>query len=258
MRRTSIASLVTFAGLALPWIAGCGRGVDLDVSRKFQQAQKAFDEARSPDDFLRAAAVYQEILDAGVVSGAVLYNQGNAFMQAGRPGRAIAAYRRAQRFRPRDPYLEANLRYALGRENPAGRRTLAEYVLFWQDWLSYPEKFHAAAAMALLAFVLGVAALFARPRLFGTLAGVALAVTLLLAVSAGYDWYRYDHVVHGVVVADELVARKGNAESYEPAFTEPLAEGTEFRLVQRRGDWLLARMASGQEGWVEADGVVTY
>ena len=83
-------------------------------------------------------------------------------------------------------------------------------------------------------------------------------VMLLPALSAAYDWYRYDHLVHGVIVHDEVIARKGNAASYQPAFTEPLAEGTEFRLVEDRGDWYLIRLAGGQEGWVEKEAVVAY
>jgi len=225
----------------------------------FEEAQRTFDQAQSAADFLRAAGLYQAILDRGVISGVVLYNQGNAYMQAGQRGRAIAAYRQAQRYRPRDPYLEANLRYALGTEKPAGRRRpVVEYVLFWQDWLSYTEKFYLAGAVAVVTFGLAVTALYWHRRLFTRLAVVGLALTLLSAFSAGYDWHRYDQIVHGVVVEDGIIARKGNAASYEPAFTAPLAEGTEFRLVERRGDWLLIRMPAGEEGWVPKEAAVTY
>jgi hypothetical protein len=240
-------------------LAGCAPRVDLDLTATFQEAQQTFDQASSPGDFLKAAAMYQQILDSGVVSGAVLYNQGNAFVQAGRPGRAIAAYRQAERYRPRDPLLDANLRNALGAEDPVTRRRpIIEYLLFWQDWLSYPEKFGLVTVVAVVTFAVGVCVLFVDRRWVRNVALAGVALTLLLAFSAGYDWYRYDHLVHGVVTEDEVIARKGNASSYEPAFTEPLAEGTEFRLVDRRGDWLLARMPGGQEGWVPEDSVVLY
>jgi hypothetical protein len=238
--------------------AGCSGGVDLEVSRTFQQAQAEFDDAKSPEDYLRAAGLYQEVLDRGVVSGAVLYNQGNAFVRAGQRGRAIAAYRRALRYRPRDPLLRANLDYVLPDSATSQRRPVIETLLFWQDWLSYPEKFYLAAAAAVATFGLALAWLVGRRRLLGYLAAAGLAVTLLLVFSAGYDWYRCDHVVRGVVVVPAAIARKGNARGYEPAFTEPLAEGDEFRLVERRGDWLLIRMPGGPEGWVDKDAVATY
>ena len=256
--RLGRAARRALAAVLLLLSAGCASGVDLEVSRTFQTAQQVFDDAESPEDFLQAAGLYQEILDSGVTSGAVLYNQGNAFMQAGHRGRAIAAYREALRYRPRDPLVRANLDYALENPRTAGRRPVIETLLFWQDWLSYPEKFTLAAAAALLTFALGVAAVLTRRRMLWGLASAGLALGLLLVFSAGYDWYRFDRVVHGVVVVPEAIVRKGNAEGYEPAFTEPLAEGAEFRLVERRGSWLLVRLPGGQEGWLESEAVALY
>lgn len=245
--------------LPLTLCVGCSRGIDLEISRTFQEAQETFDHAQSPEDFLRAAGLYQSILDRGVVSGVVLYNQGNAYMQAHQRGRAVAAYRRAKRYRPRDPYLEANLRYAKGEEDPAsGRRPMIETLLFWQDWLSYPEKFWLVAAAAALAFALGVTTLYWHRRLFARLAVAGLLFVLLFGFSAGYDWWRFDRTVHGVIVRQEVIARKGNAAGYEAAFTEPLTESTEFHLVESRGDWLLIRLSRGEEGWVERENVVLY
>jgi len=253
-----VISRLTLAAATVA-VVGCRQGVDLEVSQKFSAAQQAFNEAESPADFRGVAARYQEILDRGVISGAVLYNQGNAWMRADCPGRAIAAYRQARRYRPRDPYLEANLRYALATDRTAARRRpMIEYLLFWQNRLSYPAKFHLTAAAAFVAFVLGVIGLFVARRLLGRLAVAGVALTALLAFSAGYDWYRYDHIVHGVVVREEVTARKGDSADYEPAFTEPLGEGTEFRLLGRRNGWMLIRLAEGQEGWIEDDAAVVY
>ena len=225
----------------------------------FQEAQRTFDAAVKPEDYLKAAAIYQGILDRGAVSGAVYYNQGNALMQAGQRGRAIAAYRQAQRYRPRDPYLEANLRYALGADSPADRRRpVVEYLLFWQNWLSYLEKFALAAAAVAATLGLALAAALLGRRLWARLALAGLAASLLLIFSAAYDWYRYDVTVHGVTVQREVVARKGNGTSYEPALSAALSQGTEFTVVSRRGDWVLIRMSGGQEGWVPEQTVALY
>ena len=248
----SAACGLVFAG------AGCRSGVDLETQRTFQEAQAAFDRATSTDDFLKVAGMYRQVLDSGIVSGAVLYNQGNAYMRAGHKGRAIAAYREAKRYRPGDPLLEANLNYALASEAGTGRKPVVEYLLFWQDWVGYPAKFRAAGILGGLALVLGVAALYVRRRPLVILTLGLVGLTLVGGVSAGYDWYRFDHTVHGVVTEPEVVARKGNSTSYEPAFTEPLKEGTEFTLESRRGDWLLVRVAGNQEGWLPETSAVLY
>jgi tetratricopeptide (TPR) repeat protein len=244
------------AGVAL--LAGCSRPLNPDSARLFQEAEKTFAAAKSPEDFLRAAALYQEILDSGQISGAVLYNQGNAFMRAGRRGWAIACYRQARRYLGPDPLLEANLSYALGNQPAARRRPLVEHLLFWQDWLSYPDKFYLAASGVGITFLLAVAVLFVRRKLLARLAMLGLLVSLLLILSASYDWYRYQWRVRGVIVEKHTVARKGNAESYEPALTAALDEGTEFDLVERRDNWLWIRLAGDQEGWVPARTAVVY
>lgn len=261
MKRThTIVAIALTVGMSLVVGKGCALRPDLEVSRKFQEAQSIFDNATSPEDFMHAAAVYQEILDSGVRSGAVLFNQGNALMRAGQAGRAIAAYRQAERYRSGDPYLDANLQYALGSaaDEAVGSRPLFEYVLFWQDWISYAGKFRLLGAAAVATFLLACMGLFVSSRIPSRLAVAAGVVTAILAVSAGYDWNRFDRVEHGVIVANDVVARKGNNASYQPAFTKPLEDGTEFSVCERRGDWLLIRLPGNQEGWIKDSAAVVY
>jgi hypothetical protein len=240
---------------ALP---GCARNLDPQLAQKFQAAQTAFDRATKPEEFMKVAAMYQELIDDGAVSGAVFYNQGNAWMRAKQPGRAIAAYRQAEQYIPRNPNLDANLQYALG-QGVSAHRPIFETILFWQNWLSYPEKCYVAAAAALLTFCSGTIMLFtSRRRLWRRLVLAGAAITALMIISAAYDWYRFDYVVRGVIAQADVVARKGNAESYEPALNEKLSEGTEFRVLEHRGQWLLIRLPGGQEGWVMDRMAVTY
>jgi len=240
---------------------GCVRGVDFQTAAELTKAQEAFDRADSPDEFLKVAAMYQAARDRGLVSGAVLYNQGNALMKAGQTGRAIAAYREATRYRPSDPYLRANLDYALGaRAETAARRPVVEYLLFWQNWIGYPAKLRLAGAALLATFLLATTGLFVWRRTLNRMALVGLVVSAILGFSAAYDWHRFDYQQHGVVVVDEAIARMGYAQSYEPAFTEPLTEGAEFTVLDRRGDWLFVRLSGegSQEGWIEARTAVVY
>jgi hypothetical protein len=251
------SALGCIAILSLVLFGGCGRAVDSELTSKFETAQEAFDSAKTPDEFAKTAMLDQEMIDRWGPSGAIFYNQGNAWMQAGQPGRAVASYRQAQRYSPRIPFLDANLAAALG-DSQAARRSIVETILFWQNWLSYAEKFYAAAALAAIVFVLAVVMLFRSNRWLRRLAWVGMTLGVLFTLSAGYDWFRFDATQHGVVIQSGTIARKGNATNYEPAFNKPLPEATEFRLVEHRGNWLLARLPDGNEGWIEKRAAVVY
>ncbi len=237
---------------------GCGSPPDLETSRLFQSAEQIFAAAESPEEFAEAAAVYQEILDNGFHSGSVFYNQGNAWMQAGETGRAIAAYRQAKRHLPRDPYLDANLRTALAGSHLQPERSVLDYVFFWQTSVSYTEKLVTTTVLLALVLLLAVTYQLSRHRV--PLRRMTYAALILLIVStaaAGRDWQLYERTIRGVITA-ETTARKGGSETYEPAFTQSLPDGTEFELISRRNDWIHARFGQTGTGWISSLDCVTY
>jgi tetratricopeptide (TPR) repeat protein len=257
-RRTSPGWPVVLALLVA--LSGCARRAPLDAVAAFEQANRTLLEAKSKDDALRAVAGFETALARGGENGAVLHGLGNAWMKAGRKGEAIAAWRRALRYIPRDPYLKANLEQALGHRLADEERPLIRTLLFWQDSISYPEK-----GRALVAAMAATCALFLlirlQPRARGVVRPAALlfaALTLLAALSFAVDVRDVEFTVHGVVTADDTVARKGNAASFEPAFNEPLRAGAEFVLLERRGDWLRARVRDGLEGWLPGERAATW
>ena len=80
-------------------------------------------------------------------------------------------------------------------------------------------------------------------------------LAIVIAASMVETEYRQRKVKEGVVIAEEIVGRKGNSESYEPSFKEPLHAGTEFTVVEQRGAWLEIRLANGMSTWIPEDAV---
>ncbi|MDG2126463.1 MAG: tetratricopeptide repeat protein [Fuerstiella sp.] len=238
--------------------SGCGSAPDLETSRLFQSAEQIFSDADSPAEFVEAATVYQEILDSGFLSGTVFYNQGNAWMRAGETGRAIAAYRQAQRHLPRDPYLDANLRTALaGSQLPTGGAML-DYIFFWQSAVSYNEKLILTTVLLAMALLLAMSYQLNRRRIALKRIAYATMIPLVLSAAAvGRDWQQYEQTVRGVVVA-ETTARKGDSETYDPAFLQSLSDGTEFEVINLRNDWIHARFRQTGTGWISSQDCVTY
>ena len=228
--------------------------VMLDIPESERLAQKRSVQ----NEFRRVASMYQGLLDQGIESGAILYNQGNAWHRAGEPAHAIAAYRKAQRYLPNNPYLLANLKTVAISENPAKRSTFWTALFFWQNSISYPLKFHLSLAASLFAFTAGMTALFRREKVYIKLATLLTATACLAIASAAYDWHRFDRTQYGVVLADQTVPRKGNSPHYDPAFTEPIAQRTEFTVRDKRGQWILAEFTGGESGWIPTSDAVVY
>src|SRR3954451_11594538 len=107
---TRAAHVLVLCGMLFP---GAATASDAGArQRTFVRALEVFDAAKAPRDYRESAALLESLLADGFRNGAVYYNLGNAYYRAGEYGRAIAAYRKAKAYRPRDPYLEANLRQA--------------------------------------------------------------------------------------------------------------------------------------------------
>lgn len=224
---------------------------------QLEQAQKVFESAATPADYRRCAQLIEQVLEPDFRNGTVYYNLGNAWFRAGEMGRAISAYRKAKPFLPRDQYLDANLKQALDRA--PGRLELPtapwwKQVVFWHDWLSFPEKSYACIVLIASSAVLMAVWIWFRFRA----ARVATAVTLLFVVPFVLDyWLTRQEVVFNdrAVIVMETVARKGIGESYEPAFDQPLKDGAEFTVLQHSGDWILGHFAGAGDGWIPRQAV---
>ncbi|MDO5552504.1 MAG: BatD family protein [Planctomycetia bacterium] len=280
--------LLLFCLGILTMAGGCSRVASDKDRAAFQEALRLFDEAqvlKSQNEessqeaarvmFRKSAAVYEGLLAKGIVSGPILYNQGNAWWHAGEPAKALACWRKAQRFMPRDPYLSANLAMLGVDTHAGGERTHWENILFWQNWIASPTKFRLSLLSAALAAAAWLALAVLTGRKVNSLQGqessgyrvrrvllqlsiLFSAFFLIMTTSALYDWNRFDRYDHGIVAVGETIARKGNSLSYEPAFAQPLPQLSEIVILGREGDWLRARAGDGQDCWLPASDVVVF
>ncbi|MDR1477640.1 MAG: tetratricopeptide repeat protein [Planctomycetaceae bacterium] len=257
-------------------LTGCGLrfGVSGDYVREFERVQNEFDSAGtlSADmrsaEFRRVAVMYQGLIDKGIRSGQLYYNQGNAWFYAGERGRAIAAYRLALRYLPRDSRIQANLRVAVGSNIDAGELvftgggvTVFEYLFFWQNWVGVYQKVFFSVLFTIFLFVVGLLMLFFRRRFRRFLRFFAVflfVITLISVISAAYDWYRFECFSYVVISVDEAQPRKGNSLQYDTAFTRPVPLGTNATVIGERGEWLQLRFGDAQDGWLLKSQVVVY
>jgi hypothetical protein len=122
--------------------------------------------------------------------------------------------------------------------------------LFWHYWL--PLRTRATVTMVGYgAFWLLLVAGQVWPRTRVRYPALAcFALWVVLATSVALDLPSRRGLASGVLVANNVVVYKGNGEAYGPQFEQPLHEGVEFRVLEKRGGWIHIELADGSQGWV--------
>ncbi len=222
----------------------------------FDAANKLYEQGKFPE----AARSYQQILDGGARSAALYFNLGNAWFKAGQNGRAIAAFRQAERLSPRDPNVQFNLAFARKRvtsgEPPADpllQRLLAGLTLDEWTLLSAGAFWFALLLLAAGELRESFRATARRYALFAGIAALLGAAAVLV--------YRSAQDGKAVVVVSEAVVRSGPFD--EAKVLHQFRDGTEIDILDRKqlsGEkgqtWFQVRNPSAQSGWIKEDQLI--
>lgn len=232
-----------------------------ETERLFEEAEKSeLAEEEKKDLFRQSALAGEEVLREGYENGAFLYNLGNAYFRAGDEAHALASWRRAEKYIPGNDSLSENI--AAVQPESSKKRPLIEYLLFWQNFLSWRGK----GVLFLLFSVIGSVLLAVSvlvPPAFPLKMPFRRGGALVLFLAAGfyaslcYDSFRYDRNDHAITADSDTVVRKGTDLNYEPV-CDPLPKLTECRILETRDDWLRVRLGDGETGWVESEKIVRW
>ena len=206
------------------------------------------------EDYAGAARAYRQALAAGPSADAC-YNLGNALFKSGRIGGAIVQYRRARTLHPRDADIGRNLSFA--------RSYRADKVLTSPGPVAtaLDTTFHLlsrseAAQLAAVAFLLAALSLslwVVRRRTLFVVVAAVLATCSLFCLVTQWVWAGEVGAQPAVVVAPEVNALSGPGEEFKQILL--LHDGTEVRIREKRGGYLLAQLPGGSGGWVRSDAV---
>jgi tetratricopeptide (TPR) repeat protein len=205
-------------------------------------------------DYAGAARAYQQALKAGP-SADVCYNLGNALFKSGRIGPAIVQYRRAHHLQPRDADIGRNLSFA--------RSYRVDRVLTVPGPVArvLDETFHLlsrreAALLAAVSFLLAALSLsvwVVRRRTVWILGTTVLAALSLFGLITQWVWAGEVGAQPAVIVAPEVNALSGPGEEFKQILL--LHDGTEVRIREKRGGYLLVQLPGGSGGWIRSDAV---
>ena len=232
-------------GTALLLVLGCGQLLAADVAADFSAANELYARGK----FAEAAAIYENVLQTGGQSAALLFNCGNAEFKCGHLGKAIAAYWQAALLSPRDAEVNANLAFV---RNQVQGTTLRESR--WQYWLgqlTLNEWTLFTAAAFWLTFIL-LAARQIRPALGAKLKNAAIIFATFMVLSGaalGLQAANHFSKQTAVVISTEATARSGPFDEAQNAFAAH--DGAELAVLDRHGDWIQVADGSGRIGWLQ-------
>jgi len=238
--------------------------VDLYSQAKelFRQANDlaATDHDRAEDMYRKCAMRFERIIrEGGIQNGRLYYNLGNVYFRMKDIGRAIVNYRRAEQYIPNDPNLKQNLKYArekrLDEIEEKQETKVLKTLFFWHYDLSTKTRVISFTFCFLLLWIFTSIRIFLDKPAIGWCIVVTAVLSLCLAGSLAADEINLAKSRPGVIISHEVIARKGNSETYEPSFKDPLHAGTEFTLIEARTDWYYVELADARTCWVPSKDV---
>ncbi len=205
-------------------------------------------------DYPGAVRAYRQAL-AGGPSADACYNLGNALFKSGRIGAAIVQYRRARALSPRDADIDRNLSFARGYRADKVL-TVPGPVATALDATFHLLSRREAALLAAVTFLLAALSLSAwivrRGAAFAVGAALFAALSLFCLVTR-WVWAGEVSAQPAVVIAPEVSALSGPGGEFKQILL--LHDGTEVRIRERRGGYLLVQLPGGSGGWIRPGSV---
>ena len=227
---------------------------------------------------------YQLLVDSGVSNSQLFLNLGNAYLQYGNLGHAIANYHQALRLQPSNRQAKNNLRFATGQIQEQTQATDAAMMDSESPNESEATRSSDAAAEASESFsfdtVLNQWVTFLGPSVFQI--GLAVASVLFWGVLIARFWIRFPAwkfavipllmlvftgavLLHqgsqaestlGILVVKTAGLRAGDGQEFQVRHQLQSVEGHSVEVLSQRGDWLNVKTKSDQQGWLTAEEVV--
>ena len=224
-----------------------------DPSHIFLAANQAYKEGR----YDQAAALYENLLALEIINGSLCYNLGNSYLKAGKIGKALVNYRRAELFMPRNEDLQANIQYALQQtiDKIEGRDpySYVKSFCFWYSRLTSKELIVIFLIANIGLWGIALVQLFKKQQYLWPALYFLIASAILFGASAAIKLYSFYYKPGGVVIAQEITVRSGGSINDTALFG--LHEGAEFDWLDESDGWIKIQLRDGKKGWVQKETV---
>ena len=269
-KNNSAALLRTVIVLALLFLSSAGlvmAGEPLTESEKkelYNQVQEFFHQATeisasnpetAKDFYAKALLRLNSLVEQGDVrNGKLFYNIGNINFLLDDIGRALLNYRRAEQYIPNDPNLVKNLAYARNMRQDKleikDQKKIQQTLFFFHYDLGTQTRLILFGIAYVFFWIFAGVKIFSQRPYTTWALSIAVFFTLLFGTSLYIEGLQSNTSLEGVILDFEVIARQGDADSYQPSFEDPLHAGTEFMLLEDRGAWWQIELPDGRSCWI--------
>gem|GEM_PF-5782333 len=226
----------------------------IDILAEEMEKQRTDPHERFRANQLAALILERRLEEDPFPRGLVYASLGFLYARTGQKGRAVLAYRRAQRLM--GPSREVSNDLSRIRQAAyAGDRE--QFEIPWDFWDLMLGPWPKTIALGLF-WLYGLSASVAvwwnpsrkgrrRPRVIGVVCLSVVAFTV-----SCHLWEK--RFPQGVVLHEKTPARTGPGMAFSPASPEFLGSGTEFRLLEAQGTWWHVVVQSGRRLWIPKEG----
>jgi hypothetical protein len=255
---------VLLLAFASPVFASSASDALATAEREFAEGvELRNDSAKARPAFARAAESYDALWNGGYRTPELALNRARAHRLAGNlpkciaalhAGLAVARFSRPLRIELED--ARAAVQFPLDGDLAAQCRPKPLRGIGTR--MSPADAWFLAGFLWLLACACVARFAMARSVLWLAFAGLFVAGLLLL----GGFWLQdarqreRDESLPLLVLTDDAMLRKGNAEAFPPRVEPALPRGTEVRELARRGRWVQVQLPGGPIGWVPEKAVI--
>ena len=239
-----------------------------EATEAYTQGQQLIgsDSAEAQDAFNLAAVKYQQLIASGIRNSKLYFNLGNAQLQAGHLGRAIANYYRA---RTLDRSLEAartNLEFALSRaesklsDEQREQGAMTTLLTSRQRVRQFNDRLLSFVSMPFLTVGLICLSLVFWSLMIAKAVGVithtwrfaALPLILILCTAASLWLAGTSRMTpDAIIVADQVALRAGDGPEFDTVASLEAADGMPIDVLDERAGWTKVKTQDEAEGWID-------
>jgi len=220
------------------------------MQEDFQSAADLYDQG----EFNKAVGKFESIIDRGYVTSELYYNLGCAQFKAGKLGKAIASFRRAERLAPDDEDIKANSQFlklfVVDKIETGEEKFIPDKLLRTLSTLHPNSYFWLSILTILIAFIaLSLRKIGSIGKIAYTIASVLFVVTILLVGAMSWVMDANYLTAEGVIIAEETDILSGPGTEFELQFTAH--EGLLFKVLESKNQYYLGLFANKLKGWVK-------